>query len=435
MYETSPSSGENPPRPAPPWQERLRDITDLMRRISSMSDPQDIVNTYGGRMRELLGHDATVSLSRRGLEPPWYRITRAEALGDLDPWRNPQKLPLFDRGVLGRLIYAEESAIDNDFRVPEDDPAAGYFGGVRSVMAVPQFDNGLALNMVVILSRRPGAFDAQQLPQLTLQANLFGRATNNLVLSRRLREAYDVIDAELKVVSDIQKSLLPREFPFIPSLKLSSDYQSSSQAGGDYYDFFPLGQGQYGIMIADVSGHGTPAAVLMAITHAIAHLIPGGPHPPEHVMGFINRQLSARYTGDSGSFVTAFYGVFDEKRRTLSYCNAGHPSPLWRRGGSAAVGELPAGRSGLPLGILAEAEYAPEAVELAPGDVLMLYTDGISEARNAEGEMYGMERLRRALGRAAAQKHPVPVLIEDLSVFCGPTPPGDDRTMLVAQVR
>lgn len=427
--------GDSEGRPAPTWEERLADISSLMRRISTLSDPQDVVNIYGDRMQEILGHDGSVSLSRRGLESPWYRITRADRLGDIDPWKSPQKLPLLDRGRLGRLIYDEQPIVDNDFRLEPGDPGAEYLEGVRSILAIPQFDNGAALNMVVLLSRRPGAFDAEHLPQMTLQANLFGRATASLVLSRRLKEAYDKIDSELQVVSDIQRSLLPMEFPFIPSLKLSWDYQSSSRAGGDYYDFFQLGNGKYGVLIADVSGHGTPAAVLMAIVHAIAHLVPGGPHPPEHVMAFINRQLAQRYTNENGSFVTAFYGVFDEHTRVLTYANAGHPSPLWKRAGQSGVSELPSDRSGLPLGILDDAAFGRQHVELAPGDVLLLYTDGISEARNHEGEMYGIDRLKSALSRASTQKHPVPDLIEDLGIFCGQTPPADDRTMLVAQVR
>lgn len=427
--------GQDGTEGAKPWQTRLDDVTSLMRRISTLTDPQELVNIYGDRMRELLGHDGAISLSRRGVDSPWYRITRADALGKIDPWRQPGQLPLFDRGILGDLLYADRSVIIPDFQIKDGDPGAPYLAGVRSLAAIPHYDQGAALNMVVLVSRRPNAFSNEHLPQMTLQGNLFGRATNSLVLARRLREAYDKIDNELKVVSDIQKSLLPTEFPFIPSLKLSSDYQSSSRAGGDYYDFFPLGQGKYGMLIADVSGHGTPAAVLMAIVHAIAHLVPGGPHPPEHVMGFINRQLASRYTSGNGSFVTGFYGVFDEHARTLTYANAGHPSPLWKRANSSTVEELPSDHSGLPLGIMDDVEFGRQSVELSPGDVVLLYTDGISEAWSAAGEMYGIARLKSALLRASTHKHPVAELIEDLSVFCGQTPPADDRTMLVAQVR
>ncbi|MCC6428005.1 MAG: SpoIIE family protein phosphatase [Phycisphaerales bacterium] len=418
-----------------PWRERLQEMTALMRHISTLTDPQDVVNVYGEKIQEINGLETSISISRRNLQAPWYKITRADELGDIDPWKNPEKLPVFDRGILGRLIYGEEPVIINDFQAERDDPAYEYMRRFRSLAALPHFDNGISMNMVVIASARPESFDPELLPDWMMSGNLFGRATNNLVLSRRLQAAYETIDAELKVVSDIQRSLLPQEFPFIPTLKLSSHYESSSRAGGDSYDFFPLGAGKYGIMIADVSGHGTPAAVLMAITHAISHLIPGGPHPPEHVMGFINRQLSSRYTTDGGSFVTAFYGVFDEHARTLTYANAGHPSPLWKCVCECDAGELPSDQAGLPLGIMADAQYTPQMVELSAGDAVLLYTDGISEARNPTGEMYGVTRLHRAMALATAQKQPMPVLVEDLRTFCAGAPAGDDRTMLLAQVR
>src|SRR5207253_1299364 len=100
-------------------------------------------------------------------------------------------------------------------------------------------------------------------------SNLFGRATHNLVLAEELRQAYEAVDRELVAVADIQRSLLPAKLPKIPTMDLAAHYQTSRRAGGDYYDFFPLAEGKWGIIVADVSGHGTPAAVLMAITHCI----------------------------------------------------------------------------------------------------------------------------------------------------------------------
>ena len=95
-----------------------------------------------------------------------------------------------------------------------------------------------------------------------------------------MKHAYEIVEHELKVVADIQRSLLPQVLPAIPGLELGAYYQTSQWAGGDYYDFFPLPDGRWGILIADVSGHGTPAAVMMAITHSLAHGLPGQPDPP-----------------------------------------------------------------------------------------------------------------------------------------------------------
>ncbi len=107
-----------------------------------------------------------------------------------------------------------------------------------------------------------------------MMSNLFGRATYQLVLMQRLQEAYEAADYEMKVVADIQRSLLPKKPPKIPTLSVAAYYHTSNRAGGDYYDFFPLPDGQWGILIADVSGHGTPAAVLMAVMHSLATHLP-----------------------------------------------------------------------------------------------------------------------------------------------------------------
>ena len=127
------------------------------------------------------------------------------------------------------------------------------------------------------------------------------------MLAEQVRDAYNLVDRELQIVGDIQRSLLPAVLPDIPTMKLAAHYQTSHRAGGDYYDFFPLPDGRWGILIADVSGHGTPAAVMMAVTHSIAHLYPGTSAPPSEMLNFVSQHLSRRYTQGVGAFVTAFY--------------------------------------------------------------------------------------------------------------------------------
>src|SRR5439155_19494004 len=134
----------------------------------------------------------------------------------------------------------------------------------------------------------------------------------------QLSDALAALDRELKVVGEIQRSLLPRELPRIPGFDLAAWYETSARAGGDYYDFFPLHYDQLGLFIADVSGHGTPAAVVMAITHALAHARPGTHKPPVELLKYLNHQLTSRYTRD-GTFVTAFYAVLDPTQRSLVY--------------------------------------------------------------------------------------------------------------------
>ena len=267
------------------WQKRLPLIVDLMRDMSRQTDPQEMVRSYAEKVRHLLPSDARISLSRRGLTAPKYRITRSTAWQeDINPWEEKARLPLFEGGLLAKLIYSDEPHIIDNLDVPSDDPAAEYFAGQLSLMAIPLFDQGVALNMVVLLRKEPAAFSREELPELVWLSNLFGRATNNLVLAEELHRANEALDREMKTVGEIQRSLLPARLPKIPTMDLATHYQPSQRAGGDYYDFFPLPGGKWGIIIADVSGHGTPAAVLMAVTHCIAHTKPGPAQPPAQVL-------------------------------------------------------------------------------------------------------------------------------------------------------
>ena len=233
--------------------------------------------------------------------------------------------------------------------------------------------------MVILLDREPSAFDPETFPEWVWISSLFGRLTHNLVLRDELKHAYEIVEREMRVVADIQRSLLPQELPAIPGLELGAYYQTSRWAGGDYYDFFPLPDGRWGILIADVSGHGTPAAVMMAITHSLAHGLPGPPEPPGVLLGHVNRQLCHRYSAGNEGFVTAFYGIFDPSALTLSYACAGHNPPRLKRCGETAVASLDE-IGGPPLGLFDATEYDQTTVTLQADDTLAFYTDGITEA-------------------------------------------------------
>jgi sigma-B regulation protein RsbU (phosphoserine phosphatase) len=420
---------------ATPWDVRLAIIIDLMREMSRQTDPQAMSRVYGQRMRQLLPTDRSMSLSRRELDRPAYRITRSSLWKEeINPWREPERLPLFTSGLLGDLLYAGEPVIVDELEVNPADPAFEYLDGMRSLVAMPHYDRGEALNMVVQLSRQPGYFQRERLPDFVWMGNLFGRATHTLVMKNQVKQAYLELDAQFKQVADIQRSLLPQELPAIPNLDLAVHYQTSQHAGGDYYDFFQLPQGRWGILIADVSGHGTPAAVLMAVTHSIAHAYNGTPTRPGELLGHINRSLAARYTL-AGTFVTAFYGVYDPARRSLTYANAGHNQPRLKRcsDGSRVVLD---GVGGLPLGILAEEEYPENTIEMVPGDQVVFYTDGLTEAMNKADEQFGSARLDGVLEQCAlAADGLLREVLAAVDAFAEGRPPADDRTLLIAKVR
>ncbi|QDU59971.1 Phosphoserine phosphatase RsbU [Planctomycetes bacterium Pan216] len=419
------------------WQDRVNKIYETMREMSLHTDPQEMVRNYGRRMSEFFPIDARVSLSRRGLEGKQYRITRFTGWKeDINPWEEKDRLPILEGGVLGALIFGDRPIILDDFTVDPDDPGAEYLAGNRSLMAIPMLDKGVAVNMVVLMRKEPFAFDRERFAENVWLANLFGRATQNLVLSGEVKRAYEDLDRELRLVASIQRGLLPTAMPEISSLKLAAHYETSQRAGGDYYDFFPLPDGKWGILIADVSGHGTPAAVVMAITHSIAHLYPGTSSAPSEMLTFVNQHLSKRYTGQIDSFVTAFYGVYDPESRELTYSIAGHNPPRMTRCGATNVRAID-GEAGLPLGISSEEVYPDHVRRLRPGDRVIFYTDGIVDAQNRRGDLFGLTGLDRVLQCTCDcnADEVIQAILGEVAKFSGGQLATDDRTLVVATVR
>jgi sigma-B regulation protein RsbU (phosphoserine phosphatase) len=418
------------------WRERLAIVVQTMREISRETDPQAMVRAYGTRVRQLRPVDGFVALSRRDLDPPWYRITRSSLWKEeINPWKQKHLLPVLQGGLLGELIYGDEPRIIDELDVKPDEPGAQHLTGYRSLVAIPNFDHGVALNMVISLRKEPHAFRREEFPEMVWLSNLFGRAAHNLVLAEQLREAYEAVDRELKMVASIQRSLLPSNLPQIPNMHLATHYQTARRAGGDYYDFFPLPDRKWAIMIADVSGHGTPAAVMMAITHSIAHSYPGPPAPAHKMLDFVNYHLATRYTSGMGSFVTAFYGVYDPSTRQITYSCAGHNPPRLKRcGGDGSILSLD-GVTNLPLGISADESYQECTQTLEWGDQIVFYTDGITEAQNEAGEIFGLERLDRVLAKCRENASDlIAAVLASVEEFTAGQPPQDDRTLLVAKV-
>ncbi|HVJ87910.1 MAG TPA: PP2C family protein-serine/threonine phosphatase [Caulifigura sp.] len=418
------------------WQTRLNDVFEMMQEMSRGTDPQEMVRAYARRVARIRQFDRRLSLSRRDTTYPAFHITRdSETTEEINPWKEKHLLPLISGGVLAELLYAGKPVIVENFSCPEDDPAADYLREFRSIMMIPMLDDGEALNGLVMLKRDPTGFDHEDLPETFWISNLFGRATHNLVLKEQIKEAYESIDRELKVVGKIQRSLLPRETPQVATLDLAAHYRTSTRAGGDYYDFFPLPDNKWGIMVADVSGHGTPAAVMMAITHSIAHLYPNDAGRPGEMLEFVNRHLAGRYTTGIEAFVTAFYGIYDPASHQLRFASAGHNPPrLWKcRDQVASAIE---GAASLPLGISEDVEYHDQTITLSPGDRVVFYTDGIVEATGPDGDMFRTERvdecLRQSCRQSAAEIRDR--VLARLEEFTGGAPPIDDQTIVVASV-
>jgi phosphoserine phosphatase RsbU/P len=419
-----------------PWKEELAIIDQTMKDISGILDPEKLVDIYWRGVGKLIGIDNYLALSRRNVEPPFYLITRSSRFAEqFNPWTQRELLPKLSGGLLGEIAYANRPMVIEDLpaRLAADDPAYFYLEGFAAMIVLPQYDAGEALNITIMFLPPGEEIEHSMVPMLHWQGGLFGRGTQNLVLRNQLSATLSVLDRELQVVGHIQRSLLPRELPRIPGIAIATFYQTSARAGGDYYDFFPLADGGWGMFIADVSGHGTPAAVLMAITHAIAHAQPGTHTPPGALVDYLNNQLACAYTRE-GTFVTAFYAVFDPASRRLTYSRAGHNPPRLVR--DRRIISLD-GDGGLPLGIDESENYAQASITLERNDLLLLYTDGIIEAAappriGERRELFGLERLDKLLTECDCMNvvSCVDRIKLEVAAFTGNGQPIDDQTLI-----
>jgi len=250
----------------------------------------------------------------------------------------------------------------------------------------------------------------------------------------RLARVLEELDRERQAVGEIQRSLLPASLPELPGFEMSPYYQPSEHASGDYYDVVPLIDDQWGFVMADVSGHGTPAAVIMTVLRTLIHaeLPSNRDKSAGEFLERVNRVMCETYLRDS-RFVTVWAAVLNPVSRRLTYASAGHNPPRLLRGGSVLSLDVV---GGLPLGFDPGASYEDASITLEPEDLLVIYTDGITEAMR-EGidglELFGTEGLDRVLSEYSSDRacDCTELVRKAIAAFTNDATPTDDRTMLI----
>jgi phosphoserine phosphatase RsbU/P len=300
--------------------------------------------------------------------------------------------------------------------------------GTRSEMGVPLVAEGELVGVFNIESDTPSAFDERDLRLLSA----FGNQTAIAIQRARLHDlAIEKrrMEEEIRIARRIQRRLLPSADPVFAGLDIAAFNHPSLEVSGDVYDFVEITSDQLGILIGDVAGKGIPAGILMATFQASMRAEIRNNYAISVILGKVNRLM--RESIEETAFVTAVYGVFDRTRRRLTYSNAGHNPPLLLRI-SGAVEWLQEG--GTVLGAFADAEYTESFLDLEPGDLLVFYTDGISEAMSPTGELFGSERLLetlRACSRDDSARAVCRRILEAVHKHCGHTHMEDDLTAIV----
>jgi sigma-B regulation protein RsbU (phosphoserine phosphatase) len=274
------------------------------------------------------------------------------------------------------------------------------------------------------------AFDHHALDYLMkpLSRDRLARAIERV---RRSAPSVDGLALEVAQASETQARLLPQTLPAMASLDYAGACRAAKDVGGDYYDFLPIGGGRLGIAVGDISGKGLYAGLLMAGLQArVQTLAPVHGGQVERLAAEVNRVMHA--STDSNRYATLFYGVYDDAERTLSYVNAGHNPPLLLRPDGAAR----LSPTGTVIGLMPEARYRKELVRLAPGETLVIFTDGVTDMVNERDEPFGEERLEdlvRRHGHRAAREI-LDLVLAELDTFRGGVKPHDDVTLVVAKV-
>jgi sigma-B regulation protein RsbU (phosphoserine phosphatase) len=266
---------------------------------------------------------------------------------------------------------------------------------------------------------------------------VIARVNTHLTIDRLKREVEsqkDQLEHELKVVSEVQRKLLPKQLPRIDGFKLAVHYETSRYAGGDYYDIIELPDNCWGFLIADAEGHSAPAAVLMAMTCALFRSYPGSADDPAEVLHYLNEHLCK--VADP-SFMTALYAHYDANKQIMRMARAGHPLPMVFRHADNKAIEFPC-PGVYPLGIEAyEIEIPVTEAKLEPGDRFLIYTDGLTERFDMAGDTYGEQRLLKLLATDSANDTQgiIAAIMADVEQFAGQRPADDDQALLLGIVQ
>lgn len=261
---------------------------------------------------------------------------------------------------------------------------------------------------------------------LSLFANQAAAAIETARLHKDALEK-ERIERELELAANIQRQILPRDLPNVPGLQIAARNVPTRQVGGDYFDFFPLSGGRLAFLVADVSGKGVPAALLVSTVHAAVHLQIEDARTIPELVARIDRHLY-RYAV-TRKFLTAFFGMLDPDAGTLRYVSAGHNPALLRRAGGD-IEQLNA--TGVPMGMFPNSTWREEILPIGKGDLLCVYSDGITEALDAADEEFGMERLSRLLD-AGPPDEICRRVFDAVGDFAAEVPQYDDQTLLLVR--
>jgi phosphoserine phosphatase RsbU/P len=403
-----------------------RVIFEYAAKIGAAQDLDALLVLNAGMARDLVGADrCSIWLVDTQNARLWTKV--AHGVAELH-------IPI-GQGLVGACVARNEAVLVNDTSQDQRflrsvDDESGYV--TKSVLALPLHGmDGKPMGALQVLNK-PGGFSPEDVDLLGLCSAYSASALETQRL-RKEAEVAKLLLHELEIAREVQQHLLPQVQPPIPGLDYAGYCRSAEFVGGDYYDFLPMPDGGLLFTLGDVSGKGIAAAVLMAsIQASLRSQVVRAPASIAALIGEFNKAVYSFSTADKYS--TLFCGLLDVRNRKLTYVNAGQVRPMLLRSDSGNVERLDSG--GFPVGLLDISEYDQGEVLLQPGDAVLCFSDGISEATNGKDEIWAeaeVERIVRTFRGLRAQQM-INLLIEATDRFTGEAKQADDMTIVVIRV-
>jgi phosphoserine phosphatase RsbU/P len=412
---------------------RLRTL-DLLHRISqeitATLDLDRVLTATTQAVKELLNASAASILTVDGDELTFQVSVGGPTAVAAKPFRVP-----LGQGIAGWVVEHKQPVLVND---AQNDPR--FFGNMdkktgfltEALIAVPLIVNERAIGVIEVFNK-PGGFTQSDVDLIATFSSSAAFAIEN---ARLYQLAVDKgrMERELQMARQVQASLLPQATPQLSGWDLAACWLPAREVAGDYYDFVslePLADDTQclGLVIADVADKGMPAALFMVDVRATLRASMSAAPTPAQGIAHTNALVCA--DAQDGMFVTLFYAQIDAGNNQVTYVNGGHNPPFWIKAGAGAPEVL--SRTGVALGVDPALPYDQKTIALAKGDFLVLYTDGVTDALNAAGQEFGLERLEKAIRANRKKNAPelVRALEKELTSYIGATDPFDDITLLV----
>jgi sigma-B regulation protein RsbU (phosphoserine phosphatase) len=410
--------------------EELSILNDLARVISSTMESQAVMEMIVKRSVKAIGAEqGAITLVEESSSSPFKTLIRAA-----DSSRERTRLRI-DQNIVGWMIIHKKPLLSNDV---ENDPNFKMFrtssaASVKSLLCVPLLVKSKLIGILTLFNKKDNQnFTEDDQRLLVIIASQSGQVLEAARLYEQ-EQAKLALERELTAAREIQKSLLPKELPEMPGIDVAARSSPALEVGGDYYDFIPLGDGHVEMVLADVSGKGLGAALLAAMGKGVLYSEVTRTQSPKAVVADTNRII--RQYLQRKSFITLLLALIDTQRRTLNVSCAGHCPPIVYKERRHVAEWLHV--RGAALNFMDDLQCEEAELNLETGDVYVFFSDGITEAANAKGELFGDERLKSLVETTHERKASeiLDSILTGVNLFSTGAKQSDDQTVVVLKVK